>query len=227
MNQESLETIIERLQRDRQAITDKMNQRNQLFEKANQNYQSNNQRELETIKIANKQAQSRDLEFRQYIIQLFKTYDEGNKQMKLVIQQTINQKINYNEFLIKNFPQENSKEKKELQEENLKLRQEMELYLSKVNILAQEAIPQIEIKDQEFQETQQIEQYLGGHIETNIQNQQQIQIPNNSTNQSLQNTKQKFGPENQNNQELKLNKTQKKQEIDLLQSFLMPQKGRI
>ncbi|CAD8168127.1 unnamed protein product [Paramecium pentaurelia] len=225
MNQEPLENIIDRFQRDRQTIIDRMNQRNQLFEKANQNYKSNLQRELETIKQTNKQAEQRDQEFRQYIIQLFKSYDEGNQQMKLTIQQTIQEKINYNDYLIRNYPLDNLKEKKELQEENILLRNQMESFIQQANTLAAQSIPLIEVQHKEQDDNLILDKYLGQYQETNIQQIQQNQIYSPQTNQQII-TKSTVQGQNQINQVKIQNQTTKKIEKDFLQEFMVPFGGK-
>ncbi|CAD8109254.1 unnamed protein product [Paramecium primaurelia] len=225
MNQEPLENIIDRFQRDRQTIIDRMNERNQLFEKANQNYKSNLQRELETIKQTNKQAEQRDQEFRQYIIQLFKSYDEGNQQMKLTIQQTIQEKINYNDYLIRNYPLDNLKEKKELQEENILLRNQMESFIQQANTLAAQSIPLIEIQHKEQDDNLILDKYLGQYQETNIQQIQQNQIYSPQTNQQIF-TKSTIQGQNQINQVKIQNQTTKKIEKDFLQEFMVPFGGK-
>ncbi|CAD8155648.1 unnamed protein product [Paramecium octaurelia] len=225
MNQESLESIIERFQRDRQSIRDRMDERNQLFEKANQNYKSNLQRELETIKLTNKQAEQRDLEFRQYIVQLFKQYDEGNQQMKLTIQQTIQEKINYNDYLIRNYPLDSLKEKKDLQEENLMLRKQLEQFIQQTTTLSHLFIPLIEIQQKDQEEQQTLDKYLGEHLETNIQQKQQHPIQSQSTVIQIV-PKQKIQEQNQTTQVKSLSTTSKKMEKDFLQEFMIPLAGR-
>ncbi|CAK76341.1 unnamed protein product (macronuclear) [Paramecium tetraurelia] len=227
MNQESLESIIERFQRDRQVIRDRMEERNQLFEKANQNYKSNLQRELETIKLTNKQAESRDQEFRQYIVQLFKQYDEGNQQMKLTIQQTIQEKINYNDYLIRNYPLDSMKEKKDLQEENVMLRNQLEFkqFIQQTTTLSHLYIPLIEIQKKDQEEQLTLDRYLGEHIETNVQQKQYPPIQSQSTVAQII-SKPKIQEQNQTTQVKLLSTPSKKMEKDFLQEFMVPLAGR-
>ncbi|CAD8071903.1 unnamed protein product [Paramecium sonneborni] len=220
MNQESIDESIERFRRDRQTIRDKMAERNQLYEKAAQNYLSSLQREIETIKRTRPLAETRNQEFREQIANLFQRYENGSIRLKQAIQKTNIEKMNYNDYLIKVYPNYFTDEKKKLKEENQRLMQQLQGFRQQVSNSPVQEIPDIDNEQYDYNDQQKLDQYLGQDVqEQDYQNQQyhfkQIQ---------RQQFEQPLGLQNQSGQS-KSNLT-KQQEQDFLSEFLIPQQGK-
>ncbi|CAD8045210.1 unnamed protein product [Paramecium primaurelia] len=220
MNQESIDESLERFRRDRQNIRDKMAERNQLYQKAAQNYLSSLQREVETIKRTRPLAETRNQEFREQIANLFKRYEDGSVRLKQAIQKTNIEKINYNDYLIKVYPNYFTDEKKKLREENQRLMQQLQGFRQQVSNVPLKDIQNIENEQYDYNDQQKFDQYLGqDYQEQDYQNQQyQFEV------QQKQHFQQPQGLQNQSAQS-KLNLT-KQQEQDFLSEFLIPQQGK-
>ncbi|CAD8147547.1 unnamed protein product [Paramecium octaurelia] len=220
MNQESIDESLERFRRDRQNIREKMAERNQLFEKAAQNYLSSLQREVETIKRTRPLAESRNQEFREQIVNLFKRYEDGSLRLKQAIQKTNIEKINYNNYLIKVYPNYFTDEKRKLKEENQRLMEQLQGFRQQVSNVPLQEIQNNQNEQYDYNELQRVDQYLGqDYLEQDYQNQQyHIQE------QQRQQFQQPQGLQNYSNQS-KQNLT-KQQEQDFLSEFLIPQQGK-
>ncbi|CAK62277.1 unnamed protein product (macronuclear) [Paramecium tetraurelia] len=220
MNQESIDESLERFRRDRQNIREKMAERNQLYEKAAQNYLSSLQREVETIKRTRPLAETRNQEFREQIVNLFQRYEDGSLRLKQAIQKTNIEKINYNNYLIKVYPNYFTDEKRKLKEENQRLMQQLQGFRQQVSNVPLQEIQNIQNEQYDYNELQRVDEYLGqDYQEQDFQNQQyHIQE------QQRQQFQQPQGLQNYQNQS-KQNLT-KQQEQDFLSEFLIPQQGK-
>lgn len=99
-------------------IKERMAERNLLFERATQNYLHSIQREIETIQrtqyfrnLIRKLTESRNQEFRESINNLYKRYEKGSEKLQQVIKRTNMEKINYNNYLLKVYPHNYTKQR--------------------------------------------------------------------------------------------------------------------
>ncbi|KAM3133829.1 hypothetical protein pb186bvf_014092 [Paramecium bursaria] len=124
----AVDETIERFRKDRQLIQERMSERNQHFKKATENYLKSIQKELETIKSTQKVSDQRNQDFRDQINDLFVRYESGGERLRNAFSKTNQERINYNNYLIKIYPHQHQDEKKRLIEENEQLQQQIQGY---------------------------------------------------------------------------------------------------